>query len=94
MINKPIVKSYVDDEEKKLIDAIESDDYLLGKSGLSDKLLSELREAALNTINDERQKITIRVPQTDLARLKAKALREGIPYQTAINALIHKYATS
>jgi predicted DNA binding CopG/RHH family protein len=94
MINKPIVKSYVEDEGEKLIDAIESDNYLLGKSGLSDKILSELRESALNTINDERQKITIRVPQTDLARLKAKALREGIPYQTAINALIHKYATS
>ena len=67
---------------------------MIGKSGLSDKFLSEIREAALNTINDERQKITIRVPQADLARLKAKALREGIPYQTAINALIHKYATS
>ncbi|MFT5258927.1 MAG: putative DNA binding CopG/RHH family protein [Saprospiraceae bacterium] len=93
MINKPIVKSYVEDEGEKLIDAIESDNYLLGKSGLSDKILSELRESALNTINDERQKITIRVPQTDLARLKAKALREGIPYQATINALIHKYAT-
>jgi predicted DNA binding CopG/RHH family protein len=41
---------------------------------------------ARNTINEQRQKISIRVPRTDLARLKAKAMREGIPYQTAINS--------
>ncbi len=94
MSNTPIVKTYIDEEEKNLIDAIDSDDYIIGKSGLTNKLLSKLKESALNTINDKRQKITIRVPQTDLARLKAKALREGVPYQTAINSLIHKYATS
>ena len=94
MSNAPSIEKHYDAEERALIKSIESDDYLIGESGLTDELLSTLRAAAKKTIVDHRQKITIRVPQTDLARLKAKALREGIPYQTAINALIHKYASS
>jgi len=42
-------------------------------------------------LNEERQKISLRVPRTDLARLKAKAMRDGVPYQTVINSLIHKH---
>jgi len=94
MTNIPSIGKFYDAEEQALVAAIEADDYLVGKSGLTNELMSELKDAAKNTIVDERKKITIRVPQTDLARLKAKAMREGIPYQTAINALIHKYASS
>ncbi|OGG62353.1 hypothetical protein A3C21_04510 [Candidatus Kaiserbacteria bacterium RIFCSPHIGHO2_02_FULL_59_21] len=36
--------------------------------------------------------VSIRVREHDLARLRAKAEREGLPYQTLINSLIHKYA--
>ncbi len=50
-----------------------------------------LREVARNTLNPKRKRISISVPEPDLARLKAKALEEGIPYQTLINSLIHKY---
>ena len=94
MTKIPSIGKFYDAEEQALVERIESDDYLIGKSGITDKSLSELQKAAKNTIADERQKITIRVSQNDLARLKAKAMREGIPYQTAINALIHKYASS
>ena len=41
-------------------------------------------------MTDERTKISLRVPKRDLARLKSRALQEGIPYQTLINALIHR----
>lgn len=36
--------------------------------------------------------VSIRVRERDLERLRARAEREGLPYQTAINSLIHKYA--
>lgn len=36
--------------------------------------------------------ITIRVNQEDLIRVKARAKRNNIPYQTLLNALIHKFA--
>ena len=52
-----------------------------------------LREVARNTLNPKRKRISISIPETDLARLKARALEEGIPYQTLINSLIHKYVS-
>lgn len=94
MNNTPSVGAYIDDEEKELIEAIEADDYEFGESRLTPERMEYLQQAARNTMNETRQKISIRVPRTDLARLKAKAMREGIPYQTAINSLIHKYGTS
>ena len=36
--------------------------------------------------------VSIRVREHDLARLRARAERDGLPYQTLINSLIHKYA--
>ncbi len=93
MNKKPYISTYVDDEEKELVEAIELDDYTFGKSNLSPERLEFLKKAAQNTLNDERQKISLRIPRNDLSRLKAKAMREGIPYQTTINSLIHKYVS-
>ena len=91
MNNEPKIGAYIDDEERELVKAIESDDYEFGESQLTPARLAELQEAARNTLNEQRQKISIRVPRTDLSRLKAKAMREGVPYQTVINSLIHKH---
>lgn len=89
---EPKIGAYIDDEEKELVEAIESDDYEFGESHFSQERVEELRQAARNTLSEERQKISLRVPRSDLSRLKAKAMREGIPYQTRIVALIHKDA--
>ncbi len=93
MNKEPHIGTYIDDEEKELIEAIEQDEYDFGESNLNPERLEFLKKAAQNTLNDERQKISLRVPINDLSRLKAKAMREGIPYQTAINSLIHKYVS-
>ncbi|MCC2610224.1 DNA-binding protein [Neorhizobium sp. Rsf11] len=51
------------------------------------------REAARNMIEGKRQRISISIPERDLARLKAKALEMGMPYQTLINSILHKYVS-
>ena len=38
------------------------------------------------------KKINIRISENDLAALQRKALREGIPCQTLIGSILHKYA--
>jgi predicted DNA binding CopG/RHH family protein len=38
--------------------------------------------------------LNIRVNSIDLANIKKKAKKAGIPYQTFISGLIHKYAAS
>ena len=90
MNKEPAIGKYLDDEERELIEAIESDDYELGESKLTPERLSEIQEAARNTINETSAKISIRIPRTDLARVKSLAMQEGIPYQTLIKSIIHK----
>ncbi len=36
--------------------------------------------------------VSIRMREHDLMRLRIRAAHEGIPYQTLINSLLHKYA--
>jgi hypothetical protein len=62
-------------------------------SGLTPERKREIEAMARATMSDERAKISLRVPKRDLARLKSRALQEGIPYQTLINALIHRYVS-
>lgn len=93
MNTEPKIGAYLDDEERELVEAIEADDYAFGESQLTQERVDQLRQAARNTLAEERQKISLRVPRTDLARLKAKAMRDGVPYQTIINSLIHKHVS-
>ncbi|ACJ19319.1 hypothetical protein CbuK_2134 [Coxiella burnetii CbuK_Q154] len=37
-------------------------------------------------------RINIRISSTDLEQIKQKAAYEGIPYQTLIASILHKYA--
>jgi predicted DNA binding CopG/RHH family protein len=83
-----------DDEEKALYEAIENEDYVPGKSALTPERKAELQTIAQNTINEKRTKISLRVPNSDLSKIKARAIREGIPYQSLINSILHKEAQS
>jgi predicted DNA binding CopG/RHH family protein len=42
----------------------------------------------------QRKAINIKVLESDLELLKARALKEGMPYQTLINSVLHKYVTN
>ena len=54
--------------------------------------LERMREAARSTaIKDQR--INIRLSTGDLRDIQAKALQEGLPYQTLIASVLHKYVT-
>ncbi len=90
----PTVGTYIDDDEKALIEAIEGGKYDGGKDLLTDERRTELRASARAVINAERTKITLRISKPDLSKLKAKALQEGMPYQTLINSILHKAVSS
>ena len=49
------------------------------------------QQAAKAALDGKRQRISISIPERDLARLKARAAEEGMPYQTLINSILHKY---
>jgi predicted DNA binding CopG/RHH family protein len=49
--------------------------------------------AAMNYRKTKEKRISIRVFSQDLAKLKALAEEEGLPYQTLVTSILHKYTT-
>jgi predicted DNA binding CopG/RHH family protein len=80
-------------EELAFIEEIENDTSPVVNLLTPERKL-EVEAMARATINDERFKVSLRIPRGDLTRLKSRALQEGIPYQTLINSIIHKYVSS
>ena len=46
--------------------------------------------AARNTLKKDKR-INLRLTQKDYHQIQVKAIEEGIPYQTLISSLVHKY---
>ena len=38
--------------------------------------------------------VSLRIPDADLEAIQLKAAKEGVPYQTLIKSILHKYATN
>ena len=77
-----------DSEEKKIIDAYESGGMKL--STPTKKELESIKKAARNTLKKDKR-ITIRLYDHDYKGIQKKALEMGIPYQTLISGIIHRY---
>ena len=87
----PPIGEYIDDEERELIEDIENSAFDGGVvSILTPERKRELMESARAQLERTRKKITIRVQERDLEKLKAMAAKEGMPYQTLINSILHK----
>lgn len=76
-------------EEKKLLESVESGDY---ESTLTDARRKELEGAATNTFKKDKR-INIRISNRDLIAVQSRASEEGIPYQTLVSSIIHKYVS-
>lgn len=88
----PFKNLVLDAEEQAIEDAFERGEYVSVPDLEESKRM--WKQAAINTINKRKDKsITLRVNQGDLAKVKAKAQRQRIPYQTLIGLLISKYAS-
>ncbi len=78
----------LDAEELGIEAALERGEYIERKLGTEE--MKEWQEAAHNTLR--KKPITVRVQERDIARIKAKALEQGIPYQTLVSSILHRYA--
>ena len=77
----------LDKEEKQLLKAIEAGEF---ESILTKKRRAELVAAAKDTVRKDKR-INIRISNRDLKAVQLKASEEGIPYQTLVSSIIHKY---
>jgi predicted DNA binding CopG/RHH family protein len=79
-------------EEKELIESTERGEWR--SVGNLAARRAFWQEAAQGVLDGRRQRISISIPERDLTRLKARAAEEGMPYQTLINSILHKYVES
>jgi predicted DNA binding CopG/RHH family protein len=77
----------LDPEEQQLLADFEAGEL---RSVATPALLSQLQNAAKATgLKDQR--INIRLSSADLLAIRVRAMQEGIPYQTLISSVLHKY---
>jgi predicted DNA binding CopG/RHH family protein len=87
-MNKKV--NYLDNEERKIMKSLETDNWKSVNDIESWKTV--LSKAATSTLTKD-QRMNIRITKNDLDGIKIKAIEEGIPYQTLIASIIHKYVT-
>jgi len=80
----------LDEEEKDLLSSFENGEWKKVKN--MDEEINYHMEVARATHRKDKR-VNIRISEEDLELIKRKALGEGIPYQTLISSLIHKYIT-
>ena len=78
----------IDEEERDLMESIEKDEWRSVKNIEKEK--EKAMTAARNTLKKDKR-INLRLTQKDYHQIQVKAIEEGIPYQTLISSIIHKY---
>ena len=78
----------LDKDEKDLLESFEKDEWNSVKK--NSKRKKELKEYARETIRKD-ERVNIRISERDLKELQRIALKEGLPYQTLIASILHKY---
>ena len=78
----------MDAEEQDILDRFERGE--LRPSHHAADEIAAAREAARNTFNKTRR-VNLRVTERDFMLAHSRAREEGIPYQTLLSSVIHKY---
>jgi predicted DNA binding CopG/RHH family protein len=82
------MKTKLTKEEKEILDSFEKGEWI-PVADLS-KRRKELARYARNTLRKDKR-LNIRISERDLIELQRKAIKEGLPYQTYVSSIIHKF---
>ncbi len=77
-------------DEQELLESVEAGEWQSAPDREGD--VSRYREYAAATFKKDRR-INIRISSKDLNALQKRALREGIPYQTLVTSVLHKFVS-
>lgn len=78
----------LDSEEKELMESLEREEWRPVDDLNQEK--QKAIEAADNTLKKDKR-INLRLSQKDYHQIQIRAIKEGIPYQTLISSIVHKY---
>lgn len=80
----------LDKEEKEILAAYDAGKLKPAKN--QSKWRKMFVAAAKNTLA-KKQNVNLRLARKTLVKLKAKAAKQGLPYQTLAASILHRYAT-
>ncbi len=83
------VSHKLEDEEQEIVTSFEKEEWRSVKNLEKEKI--KARTAAAKTLKKD-VRINIRLSGNDVSAIKQKAAYEGLPYQTLISSILHKYA--
>ena len=75
----------LDEEEQQIEDEI---DQYLPADGETEATVRRIAQESR-----KRKNVNIRISEWDLSQIRNRASREGVPYQTLIASVLHKYVT-
>lgn len=77
-------------EEKAILNAYES-----GKSRSVPKLAAEKKrlQNIAKAHGNKNHRVSLLMTEWDFTKIQEEALKEGLPYQTLLSSIIHKYLT-
>lgn len=75
-------------EEKEILDSVERGEWKRIPSFKHEA--KRFQESAKATLRKDKR-VNIRVTERDLVSFQKKAIEEGLPYQTLISSVLHKY---
>ena len=81
--------AFYDDGEREAIESLRRGEYVSAADLPLHK--KALKRAAENTL--KRKPVTLRLLENDISNLKVRAIQDGLPYQTLVSSIIHKYLT-
>jgi len=80
----------LDKEEKDILQSIEKGEWRSVKN-VKREIKRHVEYAKATFRKDKR--VNIRISQKDLNAIQTRALEEGIPYQTLMSSVLHKYVS-
>lgn len=82
------MKANLNKEEKELLKSYENGEWEQVTD--HENRVEEFAKIASNSLKKDKR-INIRISSRDLSEIRRKAVNEGIPYQTLISSILHKY---
>ena len=76
-------------QEKEIVESVERGEWRSVR-GVK-KQIKRYQEYAKATVRKDKR-VNIRMSEKDLIRIQKKAMEEGLPYQTLISSVLHRYA--
>ncbi len=82
-------KRKLNPEDQEMLEAFEAGEF---ESDLKDERRTQLAQLAEETIRKDKR-INIRISSRDLEALQRRAIEEGLPYQSLVSSVLHKYVS-